>query len=137
MHSAWQGIPEVSMQIIIITLLAAHAAAAAAPEQLPVELAPAVPQAPTVLTDEVIKKAVREVIAEDPHPAVVANREAGAFRADPVAARMTAAFEQAKVPDCLHQDALKLQPASIGPINVVGPYSLPWVISAAMRGKCR
>ena len=32
--------------------------------------------------------------------------------------------------------ALKHQPAHIGPVNVGGPYSLPWVVAAALRGKC-
>jgi hypothetical protein len=114
------------MQIILTTLLAAQTFAAAQPQ-------PAQP----ALTDEVIKKAVRETIKEDPQPATVAKPQAGAFSANPVEARMSAAFEQAKVPDCLHPDALKLQPAHIGPVAVVGPYSLPWVITAAARGKCR
>ncbi|WP_332852050.1 hypothetical protein [Duganella sp. S19_KUP01_CR8] len=93
---------------------------------------------PPALSDELIRKAVRETIVEDPHPADTANRAAGAFgtTAPSMHVTMTAAFEQAKVPDCLHGDALKLQPAQIGPIAVVGPYSLPWVIAAVIRGKC-
>ncbi|RFP18825.1 MULTISPECIES: hypothetical protein [unclassified Duganella] len=93
---------------------------------------------PPALSDEMIRKAVRATIVEDPHPVDTANRAAGAFgtTAPTMHDTMTAAFEQAKVPDCLHGDALKLQPAMIGPIGVVGPYSLPWVIAAAIRGKC-
>jgi hypothetical protein len=92
----------------------------------------------TVLTDAVIKKAVRDTIAEDPRPAPAAGatRDTRAFGAVTPYTRFGAAFDQAKVPDCLHPDALKLQPAMIGPIVVVGPYSLPWVIAAAVRGKC-
>jgi len=124
------------MQIILTTLLAAHTFAAAQPQKDPADaLAPQ--PASMALTDEVIKKAVREAIKEDPQPAPVTKPQAGAFSANPVEARMSAAFEQAKVPDCLHPDALKLQPAHIGPVAVVGPYSLPWVIAAAARGKCR
>lgn len=124
------------MQIILTTLLAAQTFAAAQPQKDPADaLAPQPPS--MVLTDEVIKKAVREMIKEDPQPAPVTKSQAGAFSANPVEARMSAAFEQAKVPDCLHPDALKLQPAHIGPVAVVGPYSLPWVIAAAARGKCR
>ena len=33
---------------------------------------------------------------------------------------LNAAFDQARVPDCLHRDALKHQPANIGPIAVLG-----------------
>lgn len=99
----------------------------------------AVPDLPPkpVLTDDVIKKAVRETIADDPQPAPVKHPQAGAFRADAVAERMAVAFEQARVPDCLHDNALKHQPAQIGPVKVVGPYTLPWMVSAAIRGKCR
>lgn len=111
------------------------AAAAAAPEM---QLAKSDAAVAPVLTDEVIRKAVRETIAEDPQPAPLAGRQANALRAgEATSARMSAAFEQAKVPSCLHDNALKLQPADVGPIHVVGPYSLPWVISAALRGKCR
>ena len=126
------------MQIILTTLLAAHTFAAAQPQKDPADaLAPQTQSVQLALTDEVIKKAVRETIAEDPLPAApVASPQAGAFRTSTMEARMSAAFEQAKVPDCLHPDALKLQPAHIGPVNVVGPYSLPWVIAAAVRGKC-
>ncbi|SDG44827.1 MULTISPECIES: hypothetical protein [unclassified Duganella] len=120
------------MTMLTVTLFAAATLAPTAPLPKPADelLAP-------VLTDEIIKKAVRETIAEDPHPAPAKKPEAGVFRADAVSTRMSAAFEQAKVPDCLHDDALKHQPAHIGPVNVVGPYSLPWIVAAAVRGKCR
>lgn len=91
---------------------------------------------PAGVTDAVIRKAVRETVAEDARPVVGINRDAGALRATSTQAIMTAAFDQAKVPDCLHGDALKHQPAKIGFIGVAGPYSLPWVIAAALRGKC-
>jgi hypothetical protein len=126
--------------MILTTLLAAHTfAAAAAQKEAVIELTPPTQAAPAqpALTDDVIKKAVRETVAETPQPPPLAvNPQAGAFRANSVEARMSAAFEQAKVPDCLHSDALKLQPAHIGPVKVVGPYSLPWVIAAVVRGKC-
>ncbi|MYN40024.1 hypothetical protein GTP55_11630 [Duganella sp. FT109W] len=128
------------MPIILTTLLAAHTlAAAAAQKEAVAELTPPALAAPAqpALTDDVIRKAVRETVAETPPAQPLAiNAQAGAFRANSVEAPMSAAFEQAKVPDCLHQDALKLQPARIGPVNVVGPYSLPWVIAAVVRGKC-
>lgn len=120
----------------------ARPAAQAAPVQAPPEpLARELSQPPALsyaLTDEMIRKAVRDTIAEDPHPVAPAHHASGAFGASAPTAhdKMTAAFEQAKVPDCLHGDALKLQPAQIGPVAVVGPYSLPWVIAALIRGKC-
>ncbi|OFA01816.1 hypothetical protein [Duganella sp. HH101] len=116
-------------------------AALAAPQQAPPQPEPTVRDLslPPPLSDELIRQAVRAVVAEDPHPVDPATRTAGAFgtTSPTVRDKMSAAFEQAKVPDCLHEDALKLQPAYIGPIAVVGPYSLPWVISAIIRGKCR
>jgi hypothetical protein len=114
--------------VIAAAVLAACARGAAALPSAP-------PAIPPVLTDDIIKKAVRETIAEYPQP-IVAYRNAGAFSAGTSQDRMSAAFEQAKVPDCLHGDALKHQPARLGPVNVVGPYSLPWVVAAALRGKC-
>ena len=91
---------------------------------------------PAGVTDALIRKAVRETLAEDAHAATGVNRDAGALSATSTEAIMSAAFEQAKVPDCLHGDALRHQPAKIGPVGVAGPYSLPWVIAAALRGKC-
>lgn len=123
---AWQGLCS-----------AAHAQQASESEPpIPAALEAQPSGAPPGLTDAIIKKAVRETVAEDAHPAAGANREAGALSATSTQAIMSAAFEQAKVPDCLHDDALKHQPAKIGPIGVAGPFSLPWVIAAALRGKC-
>jgi hypothetical protein len=132
------------MQALMAGLMAAHALAVAAdpvvvaaPAPVVAPLDAKVDEQPEGVTDAVIKKAVRETIAEDPHPVVAANVNAVAYGANTTQSKMSAAFNQAKVPDCLHDDALKLNPAHIGPIAVVGPYSLPWIISAALTGKCR
>lgn len=111
----------------------ATATAAAEAEPLVVDLHAAPP-----LTDELIRKAVRATLAEDPHPLETAARNAAAYGAatPTTRERMTQAFNQGKVPDCLREDALKLQPAQIGPVRVVGPFSLPWLVAAALRGKC-
>ncbi|MFC0170025.1 hypothetical protein ACFFKC_18290 [Pseudoduganella danionis] len=116
-----------------------HGKAQAAPQELLVSDVALDLQAAPVLSDELIRKAVRDTVAEDPHPQALAARNAAAYGAATVTVqdRMTTAFNQAKVPDCLHDDALKLQPAYIGPFAVVGPFSLPWVVAAALRGKCR
>nr|WP_315217231.1 hypothetical protein [uncultured Duganella sp.] len=122
-----------------------HAQQAPAPEPpMPAALETAPAGEPTGLTDAVIQKAVRETVAEDAdsktginpgtNPGI--NRDAGALSAGKTESIMSAAFDQARVPDCLHADALKHQPARIGMIGVVGPYALPWVIAAALRGKC-
>lgn len=144
-----------AIRTMVTVLIAAQAAWAwASPEPVPApkagtEPVPAPePPVPAVLeaapaggrpglTDDVIKKAVRETVAEDPRPAAGVNRDAGTLSAGRTEAIMSAAFDQAQVPDCLHGDALKHQPAQIGPIAVGGIYSLPWVIAAVVRGKCR
>lgn len=141
------------MQRLIAGLLAVHgvlAVAAPAPlrpgdaadvlARLPVP-APAVSDAP-VLTDDIIRKAVHDTLAEmapSSSSAHATGRQAATFgaSADTGYGKLAEAFNQAKVPSCLHGDALKLQPAHIGPVAVVGPYSLPWVVAAAIRGKCR
>jgi len=127
------------MRGIVAAALSACALGAAAQQApAPIDLSAPAQQATPGLSDELIRKAVRETIAEDPHPAPAANRQGGVLRAETstLQSRMTTAFNDAKVPDCLHDDALKLQPARIGPIGVVGPLSLPWIIAAAVRGKC-
>ncbi|USX23183.1 hypothetical protein NHH82_13890 [Oxalobacteraceae bacterium OTU3REALA1] len=118
-----------------------HAQQASEPEPpMPAALEPAPAGEPTGLTDAVIQKAVRETVAEDADSKTGTNtginRDAGALSAGKTESIMSAAFDQAKVPDCLHADALKNQPARIGFIGVGGPYALPWVIAAALRGKC-
>ncbi|TFW15653.1 hypothetical protein [Duganella callida] len=122
---------------LIVLLCAVHGLSLAGPQQQPVAPDLGAPEKPG-LTDEVIRKAVRDTIAEDPRPLPADKQQGPAYRSgDSTSARMSAAFDEAKVPDCLHGDALRLQPATIGPIAVVGPYALPWLIAAAVRGKCR
>ena len=48
------------------------------------------------------------------------------------AAIMTAAFDDAKVPDCLHSEGLKRQPTYF----LVGYLALPFIAVAKLRGKC-
>jgi hypothetical protein len=123
------------MKNAIAALLACCTLAAGAEPALDLS---ARPPATPVLTDDMIKKAVRETIADGPRPAPAGNQQAGVLHATgSMEQRMSAAFEEAKVPDCLHEDVLKLQPAHIGPISVVGPLSLPWIVAAVVRGKCR
>ena len=126
-----------------------HAQQALEPEPpMPAVLEPAPAGEAPGLTDTVIRKAVRETVAEDAQPGTGTNggtnggtkggvnRDAGALSAGKTESIMSAAFDEAKVPDCLHGDALKNQPARIGFIGVAGPYAIPWVIAAALRGKC-
>ena len=139
-------------RMIMAGLMAAQAIGAPvraqrAPEPeppMPAALEPAPAGEPTGLTDAVIRQAVRETVAEDAGPKTGINAgvnagingNAGVLSAGKTESIMSAAFDQAKVPDCLHGDALKNQPARIGFIGVGGPYAIPWVIAAALRGKC-
>ena len=129
--------------LVAALVLAAPVGAQQAPESEP-PMPAALESAPVAdiagLTDAVIRKAVRDTVAEDAASKTGINsginRDAGVLSAGKTESIMSAAFDQAKVPDCLHDDALKNQPARIGIIGFVGPYALPWVIAAALRGKC-
>jgi hypothetical protein len=120
---------------VAAALLALHAGtlAAAAP-------APAAPAAPSAgdlrsrLTDKVISQAIRETLAETkenprrPEGDVLSGDRYQAFSEQ---------FSEARVPDCLHGDALKHQPARIGPIDLGGLFALPFLAAAKIRGKCQ
>ena len=85
-------------------------------------------------SEEAIRKAVREVLAEKPsNPRL---HEADTLRANryDIFARQV---EEATVPDCLHPDGLKRQPTGIGPIGFSGLLALPFVAVAKLRGKCQ
>jgi hypothetical protein len=85
------------------------------------------------LSDQMIRQAVREAIAETrEHPR---RHEADVLSADRYQ-RFSSEFHEAKVPDCLHPDALKRQPPAIGPIGFTGLYAIPFVLLAKVRGKC-
>lgn len=120
-------------------LLAAGFAGAQTPTPVPAPVVatasstlPAAPQ----LTQPMIRDAVHAVLAE----------EAKAAEGQPVMQQVTiradkyekfaAAFSEAKVPDCLHEDGLKRQPTNLGPIGLGGILALPFMAVAKMRGKC-
>ena len=81
----------------------------------------------------VIRAAVQEAI--DNTAAKDAGDQGGVLRAS---GNQTFArsFEEARVPDCLHPDAMKNQPSKIGPVDIGGIYALPFWLSAIVRGKC-
>jgi hypothetical protein len=85
------------------------------------------------LTDEAIRQAVRDAIAETKENP--RRHEADVLSAD-MYQRFSNEFHEAKVPDCLHADALKRQPPAIGPIAFSGLYAIPFVVLAKVRGKC-
>lgn len=86
------------------------------------------------MSDPAIRQAVRATLAgEKPAPA---RADGQALRGDAYRS-FARQVDEAAVPDCLHQDALKFQPPQVGPIPVVGVLALPFVAVAALRGKCR
>ena len=116
---------------------AATAAKPAAAKSAQARPAPAsTTTAPLYIPDAVIKQAINDVLHAEGAPVSALKSGPDIYSGDPTSARMTAAFNEARVPDCLHDNALKHQPAKIGPIGVVGPLSLPWVTAAMVRGKC-
>ncbi|NIA55991.1 hypothetical protein HAV22_20360 [Massilia sp. TW-1] len=114
--------------IVLAGLLTA--AAAATREPLPNQPAPA-PVKPTALpSEDAIRAAVRETLAE--HPDNPRLHEADTYRANhyDIFARNV---DEATVPDCLHKDGLKRQPTFF----LGGLLALPFIAVAKVRGKCQ
>ena len=83
------------------------------------------------IADAAIRAAIRDTLAAE-HPPTIANRpDVDTLRTDKYT-DFDAAFEDARVPDCLHSDGLKRQPTGI----FFGWLALPFVIVAKVRGVC-
>ena len=84
--------------------------------------------------DELISSAIKAELAESGTPARlgIARSE---FRAERYE-RFAKSFSEAKVPDCLHADALKRQSPVILFVRFEGLYAVPFVLLAKVRGKC-
>lgn len=99
-------------------------------------LSPAPPPATGLLaklSDKVIREAVRDSLAE---PVDNPRRhEADTLRGNSYT-EFAQQFSEARVPDCLHGDALKRQPPRIGPIGFSYLAAVPFVVLAKLRGKC-
>ena len=81
------------------------------------------------LTDELIRDAVRETLAE---PVAYPRRhEVDTIRGNSYSA-FSQEFSQARVPDCLHSDGLKRQTTLI----FGGILALPFIAVAKLRGVC-
>jgi hypothetical protein len=80
--------------------------------------------------DASISKAVAETLKNEPKPQPY-YQSAVAFSSANTDI-MTAAFIEAKVPDCLHADGLKRQPTFL----LTGYLALPFIVIAKVRGKC-
>jgi hypothetical protein len=95
------------------------------------------------LTDEVISKAVRETLAEQPgSPRLL--RSDRALSGDAYQ-KFERAFSEAEKPGCLHPDAMKFQsPTTVVKaggqdyvVGVAGLFALPFWAAAIVRGKCK
>ena len=80
--------------------------------------------------DPLITKAVAEALKSEPVPQPY-YQSTVAFSSVHTDI-MTAAFIEAKVPDCLHADGLKRQPTFL----LTGYLALPFIVVAKVRGKC-
>lgn len=110
----------------LVVTLTATAARAQAPGATP---APAPTPLRTKLTDEAIRQAVQQTLAEDKKGQQLARE--GAYGGEKVE-NFSRQFSESKIPDCLHADALKFQPTFFG-----GLLAIPFWVAAAVRGKCR
>jgi hypothetical protein len=85
------------------------------------------------LDDDAIRKAVRETLAETPAPA---KDRGPALRGDAYV-KFERQFDDARLPSCWQPDAMKHQPAHIGPIALGGILALPFWGAAIVSGKCK
>lgn len=97
--------------------------------------APAGTPAPLMsrLTQDVIREAIRDTIAEPsekPQRLLMDTLRVNNY------GQFSQQFSEARVPDCMHGDALKRQPPKIGPIALGGLFAIPFVVVAKARGKC-
>ena len=100
---------------------------------LPLAADPLVPPATLsarISDPAVIRAAVKEAVAGS-----AGNRKDTVLSGD-TSQGLAAAFDEARVPGCLNPDALKHQPARIGPVGIGGIYALPFLAAAIVRGKC-
>ena len=87
----------------------------------------------------VTRAAIREIVAESnaKEGIAAAQRFSGGPGREDKYAQFARDFDDAEVPGCLGQNALKHQPPKIGPIGVGGILALPFLVVAAARGKCK
>lgn len=97
------------------------------------------------MTDAAIREAIHDTLVEADRQAAaerqaVANKQmlpgvapgGVVYRGSAQADVLSAAFDQAQIPSCLHSDGLKFQPTYI----FFGLLALPFVAVAKLRGKC-
>lgn len=137
------------MIFLLVACLCASVQAAPEPAAAPVLATPSVDEALALVPDlqaqtfvsprdRLIATAIRETLAESGTQSadgIGIGRDSSIIRSGK-SAILNAAFDEARVPDCLHPDGLRMQPTNIGPIAFVGLYAAPFVLIAKLRGKC-
>jgi hypothetical protein len=113
-------------KFLIASLIVSIAGSASAQRPVP-------PNASTplrsTLTRDVIRDAVKQTLANgEKEDQQAPERVLNAQRYENFARQ----FADAQIPDCVHSKALKFQPTLFG-----GLLSAPFVVVAALRGKCR
>jgi hypothetical protein len=91
------------------------------------------------LSEDVVKQAVRETLAEGPREAT--NAPSGRALSGDRYQSFARTFSEAQIPSCLGPDALKHQPNKFDTKNwhfeANGTMALPFWAAAIMRGKCK
>lgn len=115
-------------RLLAACLIVALASTSASAQPLPGQAEPDVALR-SRLTNDVIKDAVKNTLRDDKKGQQVNKEEAfGVERYENFARD----FSEAKVPDCLHSEGLKRQPTFF----LTGVLALPFIVVAAVRGKC-
>lgn len=97
---------------------------------------PSPPRSTLSVNDDLIHRAISETLAETPVPLTVSTQPNAIFSASSSEKILARAFMQAKVPDCLHTDAMKLAPAKIGAVEFKEVAAAPFWAWAIVSGKC-
>ena len=121
--------------LLYLTVLGAAAEPAPVPEKLP----EATPSLRSRLTDDVVKQAVRETLADSPREPKSAP--SGQVLSGDRYQTFSREFAQAQKPSCLGPDALKHQPSGFSTKNwnfgLGGVFALPFWAAAIVGGKCK
>lgn len=92
------------------------------------------------LTDDLIKKAVKDTLAAEPKPKH-GQLDGRALSGDSSYQKFLRKFSDARIPSCRRPDALKHQPTSVEfkgwVVGVSGELAAPFWLYAAASGKCR
>jgi len=89
-----------------------------------------------VVSDDILRQATRETKPVTLAPNALPNQSIDRFGSGKNEEILARAFQEAKVPDCLHQDAMQFAPPKIGAVSFTGAFALPWWGYAIMSGHC-